>query len=282
MKRNQMSFLFAIVLLFLCPLTCFASESLPAVIDQADILSSEQETELEGKAQELRLQLELDIVILTVDSLNGHTAQDYADNFFDANGYGYNGTDDGVLFLLAMEEREWYLSTCGKAIYALTDYGIQELGQQTVDAFAYGYESGFDTFLACLPDYFHAYEEGRPIDGWADYSGDYYHAERETVVYYEEETSPNLLFSLIIGLLAGGVSILIMGSSMNTKRKQTGAGNYMRSGSYYLHTHRDLFLYSNVNKVRRQQNTGSSSCGGGSSVHRSSGGRRHGGGGGRF
>lgn len=282
MRRTIFSLTLALFLLFSSALTCSASEGLPAIVDHADLLDSTQESALETKAQELRTQLELDIVILTVDSLNGHTAQNYADDFFDVNGYGYNGTDDGVLILLAMEEREWYISTCGKAIYALTDYGIQELGELTVDSFAYGYDVGFDAFLSYLPEYFRAYEAGSPVDGWADDSQGYSHGDRETVVYYEDDRSPNLILSLFVGLLAGCVTIWIMRSSMNTKRKQSNASDYMRSGSYHLHTHRDLFLYSNISKIRRQQNTSSGSRGGGSSVHRSSGGRRHGGGGGRF
>lgn len=282
MKRIIFSLILALSLLFSSALTCLASESHPAIVDQADLLDSTQESALETKAQELRTQLELDIVILTINSLNGKSAKNYADDFFDTNGYGYNGTDDGVLLLLAMEEREWYFSTCGKAIYALTDYGIQELGELTVDSFAYGYDMGFDTFLSYLPDYFRAYETGAPIDGQADYSEDYYHGDKESVVYYEENNSPNLSLSLVVGLLAGGAAILIMRSSMNTKRKKSSASDYMRSGSYHLHTHRDLFLYSNVSKVRRQQNTSSGSQKGGSSVHRSSSGRRHSGGGGKF
>lgn len=282
MKRTILCLILSLTLLIPSSLICSASESLPAIVDQAALLDSTQESALETKAQELRAQLELDIVILTVDSLNGYSAQDHADDFFDSNGYGYNGTDDGLLLLLAMEEREWYISTSGKAIYALTDYGIQELGELTVSSFANGYDTGFDVFLSCLPEYFRAYEEGSPVDGWADYSEDYYHGDRESVVYYEEEPSPNLILSLAVGLLVGGVALLIMRSTMNTKRRRNGACDYMKSGTYYLHTHRDLFLYSNVSKVRRQQNTSSGSRGGGSSVHRSSGGRSHGGGGGRF
>lgn len=245
------------------------------VLDSAGLLSSQELIELESKADNLMTEYGMDVVILTVDSLDGQSAQNKADNFYDENGYG----DNGVLFLLAMEEREWYISTCGDAIYALTDYGIQQLGDVALPYLSDGdYYAGFAAFLNALPDYFDALNSGSPIDGYADYSGEYYHGDREKVVNYEQ--SPSLVLSLVIGLVVAAVTVLIMRSTMNTKRKQRSAGDYLKEGSYNLRTRQDLFLYSRVSKIRRQQNT--SSGGGGSSVHRSSGGRSHGGGGGRF
>lgn len=281
MKRKLFSIFLSVILIFSMSLCVSAAESLPMVVDDADLLDPAEESALEEKAMELRSQYEMDIVILTVDSLNGISAQDFADDYYDDNDYGYDENRSGVLFLLAMAEREWYISTCGDAIYALTDYGIQQLGE-TAFSYLYGdnFEPVFNAYLTYLPEYLNAYEVSAPVDGYADDSEDYYHGERETVVYYEEEYSPSIFVSLVIGVIAAAVVILIMRSSMNTKRKQYNASSYMKDGSFHLKRHQDLFLYSNVSKVRRQQNN--SSRGGGSSVHRSSGGRRHGGGGGRF
>lgn len=247
------------------------------IIDSADLLSDQEMIELESKADSLMVQYGMDVVILTVDSLDGQSAQNKADNFYDENGYG----DNGVLFLLAMEEREWYISTCGDAIYALTDYGIQQVGFVMVPYLSEGdYYGAFEVFLEELPIYFDALENGKPVDGYADYSGDYYHGDREEIIDYEVDSGPSILLSLLIGVAAAGITVLIMRSQMNTKKPQRSAGDYLIQDSYHLHTMQDLFLYSRVNKTRRQES--SSGSGGGSSVHRSSGGRSHGGGGGRF
>lgn len=120
------------------------------------------------------------------------------------------------------------------------------------------------------------------MDGYADDSGDYYHGDRETVVHYEQKRSPNFLLSLVLGVVIAAVAVLIMRASMNTKRMQHSASDYIKPGSFHLRTHQDMFLYSNVSKVRRQQNNNGGHGGGGSSVHTSSGGRSHGGGGGKF
>lgn len=270
---------------FICLLIVF-SQILPVsgqavsyVADEAGLLSTEEIASLEEKAAALASEYKIDPVILTVVSLQGSSAQDYADDYYDTHGY----QEDGVLFLLAMEERDWYISTSGSMIYALRDYGIQQLGEMVVPYLAEElWYDGFCCFLDALPDYWDSYQSGTPMDGYADYSGDDYHGEQEEVLYYEE-SSPNFFYSLFAGLAIAGVSIGVMRSSMNTKRAQRSAGAYMVDGSWNLYQHRDLFLYSNVTKTRRQENNSSGkSKGGGSSVHRSSGGRRHGGGGGKF
>lgn len=263
-------------LLLPCLILSVSGQTTSYVTDYAGLLLPEEISALEEKAAELALLYDIDPVILTVDSLYGKSAQDYADNFYDDTGY----RDDGVLFLLAMTEREWYISTCGTVIYALTDYGIQQLGESVVPYLAdESWYDGFYLFLGSLPDYLAAYESGKPIDGQANYSGDYYHGDQEEILYYGEESNPSFFLSLLCGVFVAGITIFIMRLSMNTKRAQRSASGYMKEGSWNLYQHRDLFLYSNVTKTRRQENKPS---GGGSSVHRSSGGRSHGGGGGKF
>ena len=277
--RKLFTILLSMLLLIFIPLTTFAASELPMVIDNADLLSGEEEAYLEDTAQQIRNQFEMDVVILTVDSLLGKSAQDYADDYYDDHGYGYGPGGSGCIFLMAMAEREWYISTCGDAIYALTDYGIQVVGETALSCLSGdNYAEVFTVYLSLLEEHFQAYRQGTPIDGNADYSGDYYHGDQETVVSYEEDSSPSIVLSLIIGFIVAGISVLIMRSSMNTKKRKHTATEYMKKDSFHLMRHNDIFLYSNVSKVRKQQNTGS----GGSSVHRSSGGRSHGGGGGKF
>ena len=280
MKRRMLCVLLSMFVLFILPFAGFASEVSSRIVDNAQILDPAEEASLEILTQHLRDTYEMDVVILTINSLDGKSPQDYADDYYDDNGYGCGEEASGVLLLLSMEERDWYISTCGNARYALTDYGIQMIGEATVSSFGISYDTGFRVFLNALPDYFEAYENGVPIDGYADYSGDYYHGDREAILYYEEEFTPSVFLSLIIGVIVAGISVLVMRFSMNTKRSQSAASVYMNDNSYRLIQKQDLYLYSKVTKVKRQQNNTSS--GGGSSVHRSSGGRSHGGGGGKF
>lgn len=278
MRRKLVSLLFAAALLACLPLTAFGDSVLPRVIDDAGLLSSQEAEALDTQARVIEDTYALDAVILTVEGLEGKTPQDYADDFYDSQGYG----DDGVLFLLSMQERDWYISTSGVAIYALTDYGIQQLGDAVVPYLSDGdYYAAFDLFLRSLPAYMDALEEGTPIDGHASYSDGRYHGTQESTVFYDEKPSVNVLLSVALGLVAAVVAVGCMAWGMNTKRPQHSAGTYMRPGSYHLLKKEDMFLYSRVSKVRRQENNNRGG-GGGSSVHTSSGGRSHGGGGGKF
>ena len=276
MVRKIASVLIAL-LLVLSVMVSVSAEGICYVMDEAGLLSSQETAVLEEKAATLNSTYGIHAVILTVDSLGGSRPQDFADDYYDNSGYG----DDGVLFLLAMEERDWYISTSGKLIYALTDYGIQQIGEGSVACFGEGsWFDGFCYFLDTLPTYLDALENSAPIDGEADYSGSFYHGDQEEIVYYEEEFTPFFLFSLFCGIVAASITVLIMRLCMITKRPRRCAREYLVDGSWKLTQHRDLFLYSNVSKIRKQEPPKNS--GGGSSVHKSSDGRSHGGGGGKF
>lgn len=289
MKR-LFSLLFCFLLILATAQTAFAAE--PKIVDDADILTDSEEALLETKAQELVREYEMDVVIVTIPSLNGTFSSDYADDYFDYNGYGIGPDYSGVLLLLSMDEREWAISTCGDTIYALTDYGIQELfysiaGYLSEDR----YYDAFDAYLDELPYYFKAYQDGDPIDGYRepyDGPGTYEPAPGDDVIYYPHR-EPGLqdylirfLFALVIGAAAGGITLLILRGQMNTARPQSGAQSYMIPGSYNLRQYQDIFLYSNVSRTRKPERNSSGGGGGGSSVHSSSSGRSHGGGRGGF
>ena len=275
MFRKTTAILFTILLCF--SLMVSVSAQTTAIHDDAGLFTVEEVRSLEEKAAELKKLYDVQAVILTVNSLNGFRAQDYADAYYEQAGYG----DNGILFLLAMAEREWYISTSGTVFYALTDYGIQQIGESAASYFAEElWYDGFAYFLGSLPAYLDAFKGASPIDGYADYSGDYYHGDQEEILYYEEKFTPSFLLSLLCSIVVSSIVILVMRLCMLTKRPQRCASAYIKEGSWKLTQHRDVFLYSNVTKVRKQEPPKNN--GGGSSTHRSAGGSRHGGGGGKF
>lgn len=276
MLKRVTAVLFCFLFLF-CLITPVSAKTTAAINDEAGLLLSDEIRSLEEIAAQLKDLYDIQAAVLTVNSLNGFHAQEFADNYYDNAGY----IDDGVIFLLAMAEREWYISTSGTIIYALTDYGIQKIGEGAVSYFAEElWYDGFAYFLGSLPAFLDALENGSPIDGYADYSGDYYHGDQDEVLYYEEEFSPSFAVALLCGIAVSGIVVLIMRLCMSTNRPQRCASVYIKEGSWKLTQHRDVFLYSNVTKVRKQEPPQNN--GGGSSTHRSSSGSRHGGGGGKF
>lgn len=276
---------------FLIPFIQPVLASEPKIVDDADILTDTEEAFLEDKAQSLVTEYGMDVVILTVETLRGQISSDYADDYFDYNGYGIGPDYSGVLLLLSMDEREWAISTCGQSIYALTDYGIQQLFSSIAGYLSEDrYFEAFDRYLNELPYYFQAYQNGKPIDGYRDpYDGpgSYEPVPGDDIVYYPEpekgfgDYAMMFLISLTIGSAAGGITLLVLRGQMNTARAQSGAQNYMIPGSYNLKRYQDIFLYSNVSRQRKPEQNRSGG-GGGSSVHTSSSGRSHGGGRGGF
>lgn len=286
MKR-VMLILLCLLLIISTPLPARASA--PKVVDDAGLLTDSEVADLEQRAQAIADQYGMDIVIVTVNSLGGKSSESFADDYFDENGYGIGPQYNGVLLLLSMEYRDWAISTCGEAIYALSDYGIQELFSQISGYLSQDiYYLAFITYLDALEVYFSAYENGSPIDGYPgnyDGPGIFIPGTQDEIVYYEpikdlQWYTSRIGISFAIGLVVALVALLIMRHQMNTARAQHGAASYLKQETYRVGIQRDIFLYSQVNKVRKSES--SSSSGGGSSVHRSSSGRSHGGGHGKF
>jgi len=275
MKRMMILIL---CLLLVAPLSAHAAvfQDVQYVVDQADILTDQENIYLDNRAEAISDTWGVDVLIAAVETLDGETAENYAVSLTGERNWW--DTDNAILFLLAMEEREWYIATFGDAIYIFDDYSLDQLGYGAADYFSEEkWYEGFSFYLEdMLPEYFEAARQNTFIEDGNQDPG-----------YRQEVANPPkpksllsvLPLSALIGLVAAVVTILIMRSAMNTKRSQHSAGDYLTQGSYHLHRHQDIFLYSNVSKTRRQQNNNSS---GGSSVHRSSGGGSHGGRGGKF
>ena len=94
---------------------------LPRLVDDADLLTDSEESVLLSLLDDVSTQQQCDVAVVTVDSLEGKSARDYADDFYDYNGYGMGAGDDGLLLLVAMNDREWHITTHGLAVTVFTD-----------------------------------------------------------------------------------------------------------------------------------------------------------------
>ena len=61
----------------------FAENDWPKIMDEAGLLTEEERAELEERAQSIANAYGMDVVIVTNDSLDGKTATEYADDYFD-------------------------------------------------------------------------------------------------------------------------------------------------------------------------------------------------------
>ncbi|MEI3339177.1 MAG: TPM domain-containing protein [Eubacterium sp.] len=59
------------------------------LVDEADLMTSEEEARVMEKLDEVSALREFDVVVVTVNSTGQKTPQEFADDFYDAYGYGY-------------------------------------------------------------------------------------------------------------------------------------------------------------------------------------------------
>ena len=239
--------------------------------DSANVLTEDEDHELEDTLEELSLRQSFDVVIATIESLESvdyTSMEEYADDLYDFCQFGYGADRDGVLLLVSVGDRKWHISTCGYGITAFTDAGIQYLGEQMTPDMADGdYAAAFRTFVQWSDAYIDAARSGRPYD--------VKNLPREplSLMY--------LFLALGIGLVLAWVIVGVMKSRLRSVAFQENAASYVREGSMNLTNSRELFLYRDVHRTERVEEKNSDSSGG-SSTHTSSSGTTHGGGGGSF
>ena len=256
----------------------FAREA--RIVDDAGLLTEKEVSALDERARELTEKYDVDVVIVTVQTLNGKNCEAYADDYYDENGYGIGSDYSGILLLFSMEYRDWAISTTGKAISVLSDSGIQSVFSAISPFLSENaYYLAFNSYMDALEAYFEAYNAGIPIEEFVNNSTEADATKGTTQIRLKQYTK-RIGIAFLIGIVVALISLLIMRSKMNTVKHQIGAQSYIKSDTYSLEKQQDIFLYSQVRKVRRSENNSSSS--GESSVHRSSSGRSHGGGHGKF
>lgn len=238
-----------------------------SVIDDAGLIKASDEKKLDKKIKNIQKD-KFDVVILTVKSLDGKSAQDYADDYYDNNDYGLDNEKSGVLFLVSKGDRKYHISTKGAGIKAFTDYGIGRIKEEIKPYLSDGdYFDACDEFLNITKNFVKAYKDGTPYD---------------TDNPYNEEIDYVILevIALVIAFVIALISVGIMRLRMNTAKPKGTAMEYIKKGSFKLTSEKDIFMYSTVTKTAKPKDNDNSA--GGSTTHVSSSGSEHGGGGGSF
>ncbi len=244
---------------------------LPRLVDDAELLSQEERYALVKKLDDLSDKWQIDIVVVTNNSLEGKSVEAYADDFFDYNGYGYGDNSDGIMFLISMDTREWAISTNGTAIDIFTDDVQQEINEDVVSYLREGDYLGAFTRFADLCD--------STIEEFVSYA-----------VSDSDKSSSggfmSFVISVVSGLVVGFIVAMVLRGQLTSVKPQTMATAYAKKGSMKITERTDLFLYHQITRVAKPKDSDSSSghSGGhsGSSVHTSSSGRSHGGSHGHF
>jgi uncharacterized protein len=243
------------------------------VNDFSDILSDSEEEKLNRRLQKIKEKYGFDAVVVTTDSFNGMSAGDYADDFYDYSQY----SKDGILFILNMSERTWYVSTKGKAIDYFTDYGIDQIFEEMSDELSRGrYYNAFVIYGDQVEEYIINGNKGDIID-------------TNNTKTKEKFGIVNVVISMFFGAISSLITSVILKGKMKNVSRQRSAGNYVVSNSFHVNGASDMLVNRHVSRTHRPRQDNSfrnqgpgRPQGGGSSIHTSSSGSSHGGHGGHF
>lgn len=173
------------------------------VNDYANILSSETEEYILDRSIALNRVDGTQLVVVTVPNLEGNSLEDYANRLFNSWGIGDKKKNNGLLLLLALEEREFRVEVGdglegilpdGKTGRFQDQYIIPYLRNNNWDE---GIKNGYDAFyseIVKLNNLDLEYEEGIP-----SYNSD-----------DNEDNDSNILFEIVVvlgwltGMFAGG------------------------------------------------------------------------------
>lgn len=241
------------------------------VYDFADLLSTTEEDSLYSSIAEFIQTYNLDMAVVTINH-NFTSAMRYADDFYDYNGFGVGSTNDGLLFLIDMDNREMYITTTGTAQLIFDDYRINKILDATyAEIINQDYYGCAGEFVRLSQNYasFGIPDSNKYVD--IDEYGDYY-----------VTTTNNKSVSFEVAfVIAGIITLIFMIISLSKHRmvkKASGAKHYLKNTR--ITSRVDNLLHTHTSKVYIPP--ANTSSGGGSSTHHSSSGRSHGGGGRRF
>ena len=237
------------------------------------------------------------MAVVTVYDEDDTYIQDYADDYYDYNGYGYGDSDSGILLLIDMYDREWAYTTFGYGIDVFTDERQSEMTNAYISYLSEGdYNTAFNIYADECDRILTAGRAGEldipEYEYYDEKTGQTYYGSYEEVHedprdlglgYYIERM---IMTSAVVGGVVALIVLVVLWAGMDTVKKHDAANIYIKENSLKITRKKDVFLYKNVTKTRRESSSssgGSHGGGGGhSTVHHSSSGRSHGGSHGHF
>lgn len=238
MTKKLFSILFVLVLSIMLSVTAFAAEDTLRLYDGADLLTDTEEITLLEKMNAVSEEYKVDIIIVTVDTVGDMSSDAFAEDFYDENNLGYGDSRDGVLLLIAMEERDYRILSNGSLGAAAISYDdIEDIGDTIASSLTDGdYVTAFNDFIdEC------EYQINGEINGFPFAFG------------------KNLLISLAIGVVLALIVTGSMKGKLKSVRKQLAATEYTKRGSMQVTSSNDFFLYRIVDRQKKESNSSSSS-----------------------
>ena len=244
----------------------FADGDMEYAVDSAKVLTTEELESLKSKLAQISDENNIDVGVVTVDYLDGKSAQEFANNLFEQNKFGKGENRDGILLLVATEDREWAMSTHGSAKEAFNEEGLDFISGEFLQYLAEDdYYSAFENFANNARELGAMYVLGDPY-GEEEYVDDENYPVDENIV--EEEKGINnevwIPLSIVMGCAISLVIMMMYKSQLKSVKSESRADDYLMDMK--LVKSQDIFLYRTVTRTMRPKNENNSndfSSGGG-------------------
>ncbi|MDD3252974.1 MAG: TPM domain-containing protein [Lachnospiraceae bacterium] len=286
MRRKDRVFFFCVLCLLtallILPLTVRSEAGEQRVFDEAGLLSSDQTQSLETRIQELRTEMNMDLVLVTTEDTGGYSSEEYADAYYENGSFGSGSDHSGALLLIDMDNRQLYVSTEGAMIRFLTDDRIDTMMDQAIPYMQQlDYSGAAGSMIGEVQAF---YQKGIP-------NGQYnYDRETGKISRYRSIRWYEVLLAFAVSAFCGAGACLNVRKEYAMKREQRQAANYLMAyrsaAQFHYHNQNDVLAGSSViqNLIAQAVNRGAgggfgNSSGPRSTTHTSGGGHTHGGGG---
>ena len=244
MKKKLFSLLTALVLCLLCAVPAFAE--MPLVMDTYELFKPEVTAELEQKAQDASAGHSVNVYLLTVSDIGGQNVREFAKDWYRNYDLGYGEGKSGILFLIALDSRDYVTITYGGGVTAFTDYRIEQQEDEIVPLLSdEEWEDAADTYIEMCDEALDYYaDHGEPIDIDNDVGlGD-------------------LMVAMLVPLGISAIVCFVLYSQMKTAKRKTRADEYMPG--FALRVKRDRYTHTTRERVYDPPKKESSSSGGSS------------------
>lgn len=259
--------------------------NLIGVWDNADILTSNEESKLYDLAQDYAAKCDISVLFMTVSDAKGKSTEKYSDDFYDHllydSGVQYNTSQNnkwkndnpGILFVIDMDNRMSYINTSADVIDWFSD---REIDSCLTAGDSYLGRGDYYTALVKIADesisniYHWKYEDTRSNNSSSSVSS----------VRFRINWFLSLVIGLVVALFTGTRSYI----KENKANVPVSSNVYVKSNEFKVLNREERYLrtYETVDRDYYKPKSSDSSSHSSGSSHHSSGGHSHGGGGHHF
>ncbi len=283
---------FALIFAFAFSVYSFAYEN--TVDDGANLFSQSEIEEIQDAIEEFSSQTDLSLAVVTTDDADNKSSMEYADDYHDDLIDNHMWSENSMLFLIDMDNREVHISTTENSINEYSDNDIETIID---DGYDYLTRSEYANCIIGMTekaqsiysdDGSNGYYEDNYNDGYVyvtDFYDDEYYYDSGYNDYYDYGSCfdfGDFAVYLVISLIAAAVVVFVVKS----KYKNYGKGDEFDEDdiTLKLSAANDNVVSRNVitTKIPKNNNRSGGGFSGGGSTHTSSSGRSHGGGGRKF